>query len=586
VFPPHQPETNRPQALDPILGRWQENRKETGDKFKAMASRLIRSKVAIVLLAFAGAMQTAPVLAQGLEAAAIAALPAPRLVFSDDEMALADAVSGNPGLADFYGSNSLKPIFQGEAGAIRRHALIAAVGQAGAHGLPAQRYNPAALAEIDAKGGQGLEGELAFARAFARWTHDMTGGLLEPTKVDPAIKRSVKRPPTGELMRQFTASADPAAYLASLAPQNRPYLALQAALARMSKLAAPPGTPRVPEAMLRPGEVDPTVPLLRNRLAAIGFAAAPEGAQEQFDAPLASAVAAFQTEAGLPADGIAGPRTIARLNRGVGPEATAILVALERMRWMQDQDLSIRHVWVNLPTFNAAIVENGEPVFSTRVVIGKADDTLETPEFTEDMKYVVVNPRWNVPRSITIKEYLPRLKANRNAVSHLDVVDRAGNVIPRDRIDFSRYTAANFPYRMRQKPSDDNALGIVKFMFPNPWNIYLHDTPTKHLFNQSSRAYSHGCIRVARPVELAHELLKGEFSNPEATFSKALNSGRESYLTLNGHLPVHLVYFTAFPDENGDIRRYPDIYGRDAEVQAALAKVGLDSSLDSGARSN
>ncbi|MDT1063356.1 L,D-transpeptidase family protein [Paracoccus sp. CPCC 101403] len=387
-------------------------------------------------------------------------------------------------------------------------------------------------------------------------------------------------------MRQFTASADPAAYLASLAPQNRPYLALQAALARMSKLAAPPGTPRVPEAMLRPGEVDPTVPLLRNRLAAIGFAAAPEGAQEQFDAPLASAVAAFQTEAGLPADGIAGPRTIARLNRGVGPEATAILVALERMRWMQDQDLSIRHVWVNLPTFNAAIVENGEPVFSTRVVIGKADDTLETPEFTEDMKYVVVNPRWNVPRSITIKEYLPRLKANRNAVSHLDVVDRAGNVIPRDRIDFSRYTAANFPYRMRQKPSDDNALGIVKFMFPNPWNIYLHDTPTKHLFNQSSRAYSHGCIRVARPVELAHELLKGEFSNPEATFSKALNSGRESYLTLNGHLPVHLVYFTAFPDENGDIRRYPDIYGRDAEVQAALAKVGLDSSLDSGARSN
>jgi len=139
---------------------------------------------------------------------------------------------------------------------------------------------------------------------------------------------------------------------------------------------------------------------------------------------------------------------------------------------------------------------------------------------------------------------------------------------------------------MRQKPSDDNALGIVKFMFPNPWNIYLHDTPTKHLFNQSSRSYSHGCIRVARPVELAHELLKGEFSNPEATFSKALNSGRESYLTLNGHLPVHLVYFTAFPDENGDIRRYPDIYGRDAEVQAALAKVGLDSSLDSGARSN
>ena len=215
------------------------------------------------------------------------------------------------------------------------------------------------------------------------------------------------------------------------------------------------------------------------------------------------------------------------------------------------------------------------------MVIGKADPSYETPEFTEPMKYIVVNPRWNVPRSITVKEYLPRLQANRNAVRHLDVVDGRGNVIPRERIDFRRYTAANFPYRMRQKPSDDNALGVVKFMFPNPWNIYLHDTPTKHLFNESRRAYSHGCIRVGRPIDLAHALLEGQLSDPEAAVSKALGTGRETYLNIRGDLPVHLVYFTAFPDESGQIRRFPDIYGRDALVHAALIKAGIDSSLDS-----
>jgi murein L,D-transpeptidase YcbB/YkuD len=256
------------------------------------------------------------------------------------------------------------------------------------------------------------------------------------------------------------------------------------------------------------------------------------------------------------------------------------------MRWMAGQDLNARHVWVNLPEYNARIMENGREVFETRTVIGKANQEFETPEFTENMQFLVVNPRWNVPRSITVKEYLPRLQANRNAVGHLDVVDSAGRVIGRDRIDFRKYTAANFPYRMRQKPSDDNALGVVKFMFPNPWNIYLHDTPTKHLFNNETRAYSHGCIRIGRPIDLAHELLAGQVGNPEATFQKALRSGQESFLNLRQPIPVHLVYFTAFPDADGQIRRFPDIYGRDAQVHAALTasaeRAARDSGLDFG----
>ncbi|SFO90808.1 Murein L,D-transpeptidase YcbB/YkuD [Paracoccus pantotrophus] len=514
---------------------------------------------------------------QALDAAPMAALPAPRLSFSETEMQLAERVADHPGLADFYGTNGLKPIFAGAEGAPRRAALIEALGQAASHGLPAARYRQAALRRLDDAGADTVEGEIRFARAFADWSRDVTGGILDPRRVEPGIKREVQRPRTGDLLRAFAAADDPAAMLATLPPQDPRYEALRQALARQSQLVAPADAPPVPEGLWREGTSDPAVAALRVRLASVGFAAAPQDSPLTYDGALAQAVAAYQRAAGLPADGVAGPRTVARLNRGTGPESEAILVALERMRWMAGHDLNARHVWVNLPEFNARIYENGREIFETRVVIGKANREFETPEFSETMKYMVVNPRWNVPRSITVKEYLPRLQANRHAVGHLDVVDGAGNVIPRDRIDFRKYTAKTFPYRMRQKPSDDNALGQVKFMFPNPWNIYLHDTPTKHLFNQSSRAYSHGCIRVGRPIDLAHELLTGQVENPEAVFAKALKSGRETYLNLRPPVPVHLVYFTAFPDETGQIRRFPDIYGRDALVHAALVKAGLDS---------
>lgn len=519
--------------------------------------------------------------AQGLETASISTLPAPRLVFSDQEMQLAQAVAQDPGLADFYGSNGLKPVFLGEQGAARRQAVIAAVGQAASHGLPPARYRADVLVALVDGGVDSLDEELAFARTFERWTHDVTGGILDPQRVDPGIKRKVARTGTGDLLRALVSSGDPVGFAASLGPADPRYAMLREALTRQDRLTAPAGTPVVPAGTLRPGDSGTAVLALRERLGAMGFTAVPEAETERFDTTLAAALAAFQTEAGMAADGIAGPRTVARLNRSAQADP-AILVALERMRWMNGQDPMTRQVWVNLPEFTARVMQDGQELFSTRVVVGKADPDYETPEFSETMKYIVVNPRWNVPRSITVKEYLPRLQANRNAVGQLDVVDGAGRVIPRDRIDFRKYTAANFPYRMRQKPSDDNALGQVKFMFPNPWNIYLHDTPTKHLFNQASRAYSHGCIRVGRPIDLAHEVLSGQVGDPEATFAKALKSGNETFLNLRQPIPVHLVYFTAFPDADGQIRRFADIYGRDAQVHAALVAVAERAARDSG----
>lgn len=509
----------------------------------------------------------------GSAGAAVAA--APRLNFTAEDMALAEAVSGDPQLAAFYGANGLDPIFAGRRGPVLRAALAEVAGESARHGIAPERYDPAVLDRPAST----IVIEIAQARILARYLHDMTGGVVHPASIDPQIKREVRRPALARMMADFAQAPDPAAYLRQVQPHDPAYLALQAALAGPQDLIVSADLPPAPTALWRVGMRGEGVLPLRERLASLGFQAGSDD-PAVYDAALSQQVARYQEAVGLRPDGVAGPETIGRLNddgTGDNPRSRAIAVAMERLRWMGGEDLGSRHVWVNIPEFAASIMDGGHEVFRTRVVVGKTDHDLRTPEFSDRMEYVVVNPRWNVPRSITVKEYLPRLKANRYAVTHLDIVDGRGNVIARDRIDFSRYDAGNFPYRMRQKPSDDNALGLVKFIFPNPWNIYLHDTPTKHLFASSSRAYSHGCVRVSDPFDLATQLLSGQSSDPRALFQRALDGGRETWLHLEPELPVHLVYFTAFPDQTGQIRVFPDIYGRDAEVWAALQTASLDS---------
>ncbi|SEN69291.1 Murein L,D-transpeptidase YcbB/YkuD [Paracoccus alcaliphilus] len=496
---------------------------------------------------------------------------APRLEFSADEMALARAAAANPVVAAFYGANGLQPVFDGPEGQIRREAVQRAVSDSGSHGIPVSRYRPDLLAGA----GQDLAAEIAHAEALARYLSDLTGGMIRPGRVSAQIHRQVNRPAVDRLMAEFIASDDPAGFLESVAPQHPAYEVLRRALAERPALTAPPDLPKAPEAVWRVGMRGEGVVPLRRRLAAIGFGAA--GPADLYDATLAAEVMRYQQAIGLPADGIAGPRTIRALNAGLDEGSRRIIMSLERMRWLAGEDLQARHVWVNIPEFTARIFDQGQQVFQTRTVVGTTDADRQTPEFSDQMEYVVVNPRWNVPRSITVRDYLPQLKANRHAVSHIDVVDGAGRVIPRGQIDFSRYTAANFPFRMQQKPGDNNALGLVKFIFPNPWNIYLHDTPTKHLFGNRSRAYSNGCIRIGDPFDLAHVLLSQQTDDPQAMFRRALEGGRERWLALTPNVPVHLVYFTAFPDADGRVAFHDDIYGRDEALWPLIEQAGLDS---------
>jgi murein L,D-transpeptidase YcbB/YkuD len=188
---------------------------------------------------------------------------------------------------------------------------------------------------------------------------------------------------------------------------------------------------------------------------------------------------------------------------------------------------------------------------------------------------MVINPSWGVPRSITVKEYLPLLQRNRNAVSHLQVIDGNGRVVPRGAVNFAGYTAKNFPFALRQPPSDGNALGKVKFMFPNTYNIYLHDTPSKSLFSHDIRAYSHGCIRVADPFDLAHALLSVQSQAAEDEFDAHLRTGNETMVKLEQPVPVHLVYYTAYPEAKGRMGYRRDVYGRDAILWQALSAAGV-----------
>lgn len=492
--------------------------------------------------------------------------------------AVAEGVAGNPGLKAFYEARGYAPVWTTGADADRRAAFFAALGTASMHGLPAARYGGEALraqfATIRSERERGLL-EAQMSMALVSYARDLSSGVLEPKRVDPTIVRDILRPDAGQVIGGFAAAARPAAFLRDLAPKSQEYSRLLRARMDLGRQIAAGGWGApVTAGILRPGEEGDQVLALRQRMQAMGYLG--RGASRSYDAALIAAVKGFQAENGLKADGVAGPSTLTAVNAAPEDRLRSVLVAMERLRWMNGIDLSARHIWVNIPDFSAEIVEDHQVTFRSVAVVGRVEPDYRTPEFSDEMQTVVINPAWHVPRSITVREYLPKMQRNPNASAQIQIVDKAGQVIPRDQVNFAAYNADNFPFRMRQAPSDDNALGLVKFLFPNPWNIYLHDTPSKSLFGKEDRALSHGCIRIGRPFDLAYALLAPQTDDPEAYFQKFLAAGKEKFVTLAQPVPVHLVYFTAWPEADGHIAYRKDVYGRDAALFAALEKAGVE----------
>jgi L,D-transpeptidase YcbB len=490
---------------------------------------------------------------------------------------VAEAAASDDVLAAFYSTADYADLWTGPDDADRRGALVLALQNASDHGLPAARYDlPGLMAAFDAVKTEGDRGRLdvLISATFLAYARDLSSGALTPSKVVPSVVREIQRPDRADLLQAMAAADHPGTVFRDLVPDEPEYARLiKEKLALEAEVQDQPALAKIGAASLERGASGSAVIALRDRLISKGYLE--QTSLATYDGALLRAVQRFQQDNGITPDGVAGASTIAALNRDPKDELRAVVVALERLKWLNGIDRTGRYIWVNQPEFVARIMDDGKTSFQTRAVIGKNVDDQRTPEFSDEMEYMVINPSWGVPRSITVKEYLPLLQRNRNAVGHLQVIDNSGNVVPRGAVNFAAYSASSFPFGLRQPPSDGNALGQVKFMFPNEHNIYLHDTPAKNLFDHEVRAYSHGCIRLGDPVDFAHALLARQSESPKELFQEKLDTKQESPVSLEQKLPVHLVYFTAWPNERGKISYLQDIYGRDAAIFAALQEAGV-----------
>ncbi|KRS14774.1 peptidoglycan-binding protein [Roseovarius atlanticus] len=495
------------------------------------------------------------------------------------KQAVAEAASDDRDLAAFYRSTGFTGIWTDqEAHKARRQALFLALQTVSAHGLPQSRYDIDALEQMlrTARTPRDIGfAEVALSKAFLNLADDMRTGVLDPRRVVPAIKRELRDYDRTRTLTAFAASREPRKFIRQLAPSTNEYKRLMKEKMRLEGLVAQGGWgPTVPGGKLEPGASGPAVTALRNRLMAKGYLG--RTATQSYDATIQKAVMDFQRDHGLEPDGVAGESTLREINATAEDRLKSVIVAMERERWLNlPQGRGKRHILVNLTDFSARIMDDDIETFRTRAVIGAKAADRQSPEFSDEMEHMIINPTWHVPRSIAVKEYLPQMKRNRNAAGHMRIVDSRGRTVSRSSINFGAYNARNFPFAIKQPPSSRNALGLVKFMFPNKYNIYLHDTPQKHLFDHETRAYSHGCIRLHQPFDFAYALLAVQEADPKGKFHGILNTGRETKVDLETHVPVHIIYRTAVTSPKGHVNYRPDVYGRDARIWSALEQAGV-----------
>jgi L,D-transpeptidase YcbB len=364
---------------------------------------------------------------------------------------------------------------------------------------------------------------------------------VEPEVADPALILALVASAgedAGEALRQFN-------------PPQAAYEALREKLLQLRGRGIAKSGAAIPAGpVLRPGMRDERVPRIRTRLGLDGAAAAEDDLV--YDTQIAAAVEDFQKANGLPATGHLTARTVAALSGGHSSLEAEILANMERWRWMP-RDMGETHIEVNIPDYEAVVIEKGTVIERNRVVVGKEE--TPTPVFSETMKFLIVNPAWNVPQSIIRKEMLPKLASDPDYLRRMgyEVSSRAGHLV------------------VRQPPGEKNALGRIKFVFPNDFAVYMHDTPLRRLFASAKRAFSHGCVRVDDPFRFAETVLGQGWSEERV---KKLIGGKERYVYLPKPLPVYLEYFTAFVDEAGALQLRDDVYGYSRRVKAALGLQG------------
>jgi murein L,D-transpeptidase YcbB/YkuD len=451
-------------------------------------------------------------------------------------------------------------------------ALEAAVARAPEDGLDPAHYDVAAVKALGLRSSGFLqkgsppervaEAEARLSFVFLSLARDLQSGRIEPGKVDRHWFGKTREADFVKTLPGAVESGTIGEALSGLVPRHPQYVALKKALARYRAIAAGGGWPAVPaRGTPKPGASGPEVAALVTRLAATGDLAA--GHAPIFDGAVGEAVKRFQRRHGLDPHGRLDAETLAALNVPVARRIRQIELNLERWRWMPET-LGDQHLLVNIPTYHLTAFEGDRPALAMRVVAGKKESP--TPIFSDEMQTVVFSPYWNVPPDIAREETIPALMRDPGYLyaNNLEVV-RDGRVVDPYSVDWSDRAV-----RIRQRPGPKNSLGHVKFVFPNNFDVYLHDTPADSLFGRVERDYSHGCVRVEKPFELARWVLRHQPEWTPERIQAAMDSGEERHVALETPVPVYLVYATTWVDPDGALRFAEDVYGHDATQDRLL----------------
>jgi L,D-transpeptidase YcbB len=416
-----------------------------------------------------------------------------------------------------------------------------------------------------------IEFDMYFTYSLVRCGSYLSSGRSDPRTIDPNWRYVPRNDNLAQIVNDAIETNTLESLPGKLAPPHPEYVALKRMLRQYREIGTKGGWTALPvDLTLKLGEDNPNVAVLRNNLTITGDVKTAAPVNTPFDNELSEAVLRFETRHGLKPDGILDPQVIAIMNVPVEYRISQIEANLERLRWLPN-DLGTRYILVNIPAYELEVREGNQVPLKMNVVVGTNDN--RTPLFSDLMESVVFSPYWNIPESIATKEMLPKIMKDRDYLLRQNIeVVKVGKtttqVIDPSKINWNE-AAGDFQYQLRQKPGPRNSLGLVKFLFPNEFNVYLHDTPADNLFDRLTRNFSHGCVRVERAAELASYLLKDQ---PEWTAEKieeAMHAEVEKHVALKSPLPVHIVYWTAWVDLNGVLQIRPDVYGYGYPARAA-----------------
>ncbi|MGB8492561.1 MAG: L,D-transpeptidase family protein [Bacteroidales bacterium] len=419
--------------------------------------------------------------------------------------------------------------------------------------------------------------ELLLTDSFLLLSSHLSAGKIDPETVDPqwsASRRTVRQDWSYAIDSTLN-SNDIAGALLKLAPRHREYNNLKKALVLYRLIDKKGGWGKFKTSLpkLEEGMRHPDVVQLRNRLAItqgnIQFNPLDE---DLFDFDLYKQVVLFQQMNGLEPDGVAGKATLEALNIPVKERIAAIEANLERWRWISD-NLGRRYIRVNIAAFDLRFIENDSLILDSPAIVGRS--YKQTPVFSAAVKYLVLNPSWTIPPDIVNDEVLPEVIKNPSYLAKHDmvIVRDDGSLINPSSIVWNNFSEKGFPYMIRQNPGPENPLGSIKFDFPNGYDVYIHDTPSRSLFLQTSRTFSHGCIRISKAFDLAEYLLKNLPGWDSVSLQKAINTGTTMIITLPDPVPVHILYLTAWADDDGNACFTKDVYDLDERLIDALKQV-------------